>query len=78
MLKILNYLSYKGFYYLCVQRKTNTSYRRLWPLWEFLEVSQSCKMLQLASNDAVASLLYAGMFELYLVIIFYTNVRNLH
>ena len=38
--------------------------------WMFLEVCKVVKCNNWASNDAVASLLYADMFELYLVVRF--------
>ena len=43
--------------------------------WKFPRV---LKCYNWASNDAVASLLYTDIFELYLVIKFNTNVMNLH
>ena len=48
--------------------------------WKFLEDSQSCKMSHLGVEPihAVASLLYADMFELYLVTTFYANMTNFH
>ena len=72
MLKTWHYLNYKGHLYLCVQWKANASFGSL---WSPLEVS---RIYNWASNDAVASLLYTDMSELYLVVRFYTNVLNLH
>ena len=43
--------------------------------WKFHRV---VKCYNWASNDAVASLMNANMFELYLVVRFYTNVMNLY
>ena len=49
MLKLKNwhYLSYKGHFYLCVQRKTNAFLDVYGPFCRFQEVSQSCNMLRL-------------------------------
>ena len=61
MLKIRRYPNYKGHFYLCVQRKTNTFldvYRRF---WKFQEVSQSCNMLQLGVDRYGSVLLSADM-----------------
>ena len=70
MPKILHYLNYKGHFYMCIQRKANAS-----RFWKFRRV---VKCYNWTSNNAVASLLYADIFEVYLVSRFYTNVINLH
>ena len=59
MLKIWHHLSYKGHFYLCVQRKTNAVFGRLRTI---LEVSGGFLCYNCASSDAVASLLSAAMF----------------
>ena len=53
MLKTWHYLNYKGHFYLCLQRKANTSFRVYKRFWKVLEVSQACNMLHLLSGDAV-------------------------
>ena len=56
----------------CVVQKFIVAFGSFW------NIRRVVKCYSWASNDAVASLLYADMFQLCLVIRFYTGVMNLH
>ena len=66
MLKSLHYLSYKGDFYLCAQRKANRLCRNLRSVLDVFGSFAVIKCYNWLSDDAVASLLYADMFQLYL------------
>ena len=61
MLKIWDYLNYKGHFYLCVQRKTNAFLTRTDAFGRFKRFCRVVKCYNWVSSYAVASLLSADM-----------------
>ena len=78
ILKIWHHFGYKGHSSCGSGGKQMHCLQVYGRFWKFLEVLQSCKMLQLGVHRWAQSLLYADTLKLYLVVRFGTNVMNFH